>query len=59
MKRIRFSGVLEISEDMFEGEFDSEVDALLVHAFDHGDSSGDFFTYSSGDVTVEDYEENA
>ncbi|MET9816910.1 hypothetical protein [Streptomyces sp. NPDC006355] len=57
MRRLRFNGVLEIPEDTFAGEFDSDTDCLLVHAFEHGDASGDFFTYTRDGVTIEDYYE--
>ncbi|MFJ3084405.1 hypothetical protein ACIPJG_32265 [Streptomyces halstedii] len=57
MKRVRFNAVIEIPEDTFAGEFDSETDSLLYHSFVHGNGSGDFYTYCDGDVTVEDFEE--
>lgn len=55
MKRFQFTVVVEISEDNFETEFESEVDYLLTYAFGHGDASGSFFTYCKDDVVVEDF----
>lgn len=57
MKRLRFTAVIEIPEDTFSGEFGSEAYWLLCHFFEHGDASGDFYTYSDSDVTIEDFEE--
>ncbi|MEU0952831.1 hypothetical protein ABZ353_10885 [Streptomyces niveus] len=57
MKRIRFNGVIEIPEDTFAGEYDSEVDSLFYWAFEHGHGSGEFYTYKQGEVVIEDFEE--
>lgn len=55
MKRIIFTGVLEVDEDTFAGEFNSEAGHVLVHAFEHGDAGGEFFMYTSGYPTIVDY----
>jgi len=57
MKRFRFNGVLDIPEDTFIGEYGSCPGALFYFAFTHGHGSGDFYTYTEGETTVEDFEE--
>lgn len=57
MKRIRFNGVLEIPEDTFSGEYDSDYGTLFYYAFTHGHGCGEFYIRAEGFPEIEDYEE--
>ncbi|AWN05252.1 hypothetical protein SEA_IBANTIK_28 [Streptomyces phage Ibantik] len=59
MKRITTNLIVDIDDDVFEDEFDSDEGRVLLWALEHGDAGGEFEAYWTVKAVVEDVEENA
>lgn len=59
MKRITTTLVVEIDDDVFEDEFDSDEGRVLLRALEHGDAGESFESNWTTTAVVEDVEENA
>ncbi|BET51813.1 hypothetical protein RGQ21_67950 [Kitasatospora aureofaciens] len=59
MKRIKTTLVVEIDDDVFEDEFDSDEGRVLYWALTHGDGGGELSSDWTDKPVVEDVEENA
>jgi hypothetical protein len=58
VKRITTTLVVEIDDDVFEDEFDSDEGRVLYMALEHGDAGGEFTSNWTDKPVVEDVEEN-
>ncbi|MFD5308274.1 hypothetical protein [Streptomyces ardesiacus] len=57
MKRITTTLVVEIDDDVFEDEYDSDEGRVLFWALEHGDAGGEFVSNWTTTAVVEDVEE--
>lgn len=57
IKKLTFQVEIGINADAFEDEWDSDPGRVVWWALEHGDAGGEFGSFLTSEITVEDFEE--